>query len=103
VAPIDVAIPVAISPIRRSIMSRTSRRKQRVVPRRTTVSGITFQVSPPWICVTETTAASIGRALRLTMVCRPITTCAPTTTGSIDWWGMAPWLPRPSISISKTS
>jgi hypothetical protein len=37
---------------------------------------MTFQVSPPWIWVTLTTAPASGSTLRLAIVCRPPTICA---------------------------
>jgi hypothetical protein len=64
-------------------VSRTAGSKERVVPRSTTLSGITIQVAPPWICVTLTTAPSSGWMLRLAIVCRPLTICAAATTGSM--------------------
>ncbi len=63
------------------------------MPRSTTLSGTTFQVSPPWIWVTLTTAESVAATRRLTMVCRALTSCAEIITGSILVSGIAPWHP----------
>ena len=48
----------------------TSGLKLRMVPRKTTSSGMTFQASPPWNWVTLTTAESQGWRVRLTTVCK---------------------------------
>ncbi len=56
---------------------------------------MTFQVSPPWICVTLTTAPSSGWVLRLAIVCRPPTICAAATTGSTPRCGIAACAPLP--------
>ena len=47
-----------------SIMSCTGFLKVRTVPRSTHSCGMTFQVSPAWIWVVDTTAVSIGSRLR---------------------------------------
>ena len=73
------------------------------MPRSTTLSGMTFQVSPPWICVTLTTALSSGWVLRLAIVCSPLTICAAATTGSTPRCGIAACAPRPFTVISKMS
>ncbi len=51
-----------------SIASCTAGLNERAVPRSTTLSGMTFQVSPPWIWVMLTTALSSGWVLRLATV-----------------------------------
>ena len=66
-----------------SIMSCTDFLKVRTVPRSTHSCGMTFQVSPAWIWVVETTAVSMGSTLRATIDCSAVTMCAPTTTGSM--------------------
>ena len=58
---------------------------------------------PAWICVTETTARSIGSTTRETTCWSPLTTCAAAVTGSTDSCGAAPWPPLPRISIPNTS
>src|SRR5216683_939701 len=75
-APSAAQTPSAIRRIAGSRASRTAGSNARVVPRSTTSSGITFQVSPPWIWVTLTTAPSSGWMLRLAIVCKPVTNCA---------------------------
>ncbi len=89
--------------MRRSIVSCTSVLNERVVPRSTTSFGITFQVSPPWNCVTLTTAASTGCTVRLGIVCSACTIALPTTIGSMPLCGMAACAPRPVTVISKMS
>ena len=56
--------------------------KVRTVPRSTAVWGMTFQVSPEWICVVDTTAVFAGSMLRATIDCSAVTMCEPTSTGS---------------------
>jgi hypothetical protein len=73
------------------------------VPRMFTVSGITFQASPAWNCVTLTTTASVGAMVRLAMVWSVETRLAPATIGSLPRCGMAAWVPRPVTVISKVS
>ena len=57
-------------------MSCTGFLKVRTVPRSTHSCGMTFQVSPAWIWVVETTAVSIGSTLRATIDCSAVTMCA---------------------------
>ena len=75
--------------MRDSMRSCTSRRNVRTVPRSTTCSGITFQVSPPCTCVTDTTPASCGWRLRATMVCSALIMCAANSIGSRVTYGIA--------------
>ncbi len=49
---------------RSSSRSRTEGSKLRMVSVRSTLSGITFDASPPWMAPTLTTAASRGSTLR---------------------------------------
>jgi hypothetical protein len=64
---------------------------------------MTFQASPAWICVTVTTAGSIGFTVRLGIVCSACTSALAATTGSIPSCGIAPCAPRPVTTISKMS
>ena len=86
-----------------SMASRTAGRRARAVPPRVAVSGITFQVAPPSMRVTLTTAASRGSVSRLTNDCRATTAWAAACTGSRPWWGIAAWPPRPMRRASKRS
>ncbi len=52
-----------------------------------------------WICVTEMTAASIGRLLRVITDCSACTTWVATSTGSVLRCGIAAWPPLPLIVI----
>ncbi len=49
----------------------------------------------------ERIAVSSGGRLRLTMVWSACASATATMTGSTDCSGMAPWAPRPLISMSK--
>jgi hypothetical protein len=66
------------APFDRSV---TSSLKVRTVPSTVQRSGTTLPASPPWIIVTDSTAVSIGRLLRLTMVCRPAPAGRPPASG----------------------
>jgi hypothetical protein len=59
---------MAISRMRCSIMSSTSKVNVRTVPRNSQLSGMTLVASPAWTMVTEITPASMGFLLRLMMV-----------------------------------
>ena len=63
------------------------------------VTGITLHASPVWICVTESTAESIGRLLRVITDCSACTRCVATSTGSMPLCGIAACAPRPVIVI----
>ena len=76
-------MPATIVRILRSIRSCTATSKLRTVPRNTTSCGITFQVSPPWTCVTLTTPASSGCRFRATIVCSALMACAANSIGSL--------------------
>eukprot|EP00952_Eustigmatos_sp_NYUAD-ZCMA_P000146 389-Eustigmatos_ZCMA.PRE.1 len=69
--------------MRRSIKSRTSVENVRTVPPIHASFGMMLVASPAWNCVTDRTAVSIGRLLRVMMPCSADTTCAPTNTGSL--------------------
>lgn len=88
--------------MRRSIRSSTSSVKVRTVPCSSTLSGTTFVASPAWTMVTETTPASMGLTLRLTMVCRPRMSWAATGSGSITMCGMAAWPPLPRTTMRNS-
>ena len=47
-----------------------------------------------------TTPLSTGSTLRATMLCSACTMAAATTIGSVPACGIAPWAPRPVMSIS---
>ena len=68
--------------MRRSIRSSTSSEKVRTVPRISAESGTTLMASPVWIMVAEITPGSMGRRLRVMMVCQAITIWQATGTGS---------------------
>ena len=53
--------------------------------------------------VIEMTLESKGSTLREVMVCKAVTICAPTMTGSMQRCGIAPWPPLPSIVIVISS
>ena len=52
-----------ILPVFTKKTQKTPRREIELARQRATVSGRTFQVSPPWIWVTLTTALSSGRSV----------------------------------------
>ncbi len=54
-----------------------------------------FSFVPAWKVPTVTTAMSRGSTVRDTTVCSRVTTCAPSTTGSMECCGCEPWACRP--------
>ena len=84
-------------------MSRPSGESARQVPDSTASSGITLSAVPAWNWVTLTTTLSSGSLVRLAMVWRAVTICAPTITGSTAWCGIAAWPPRPRMRIENMS
>ncbi|GMV58554.1 MAG: hypothetical protein AMXMBFR72_16610 [Betaproteobacteria bacterium] len=68
--------------IRSSTSAVTASLNVRTVPAIVATSGTTFVVSPAWIIVIDSTAASIGFLLRVTMPCSPCAICTATNTGS---------------------
>jgi hypothetical protein len=62
---------------------------------------MTLPASPPCIMVTDSTAVSIGRLLRLMMVCQACTTWQATGMGSAARCGSAAWPPAPRITSWK--
>ena len=80
--PWDAAMPATVSFMRRSIISRPFGDSARQVPESTASSGMTLSAVPAWNWVTLTTTLSSGSLVRLAMVCKAPTICAPTTTGS---------------------
>jgi len=69
------------------------------VPWISQLSGITLLASPAWIIVTEITAVSIGRLLRVTMVWKACTIWQATGTGSTPLCGSAACAPLPTMVI----
>ncbi len=59
-------------------------------------------VSAAWNWVTDRTAVSIGRLLRVMMPCSAETTCAPTNTGSLPLCGNAACAPLPLIVMRNS-
>ena len=58
-------------------------------------SGMMLLLMPAWTLPIVTTAISPGATSRDTMVCSRMTIMAASTTGSMEFCGMAPWPPRP--------
>src|SRR5574337_534424 len=85
--------------MRRSTRFSTSSVKVRTVPWISQLSGTTLVASPVWLIVTEITAVSIGRLLRVTIVWKACTIWQATGTGSSPRCGSAAWLPLPRIVI----
>ena len=76
--------------------------KVRTVPRIEALSGTMLVVVPVWISVTDRTAVSIGRLLRVMIDCSACTRWVATSTGSMPRWGMAACVPLPWIVISNS-
>ncbi len=94
----------AVSLMRLWTSSRISSSKVRIVPRSSTESGMMFSRTPPLIAPTVTTTGSrVMSTWRLTIVCRPSTTCAAVTIGSTPCHGIAPCVCRPATVIRKLS
>ena len=88
--------------MRASIRSSTSSVKVRTVPWISQLSGTTLVASPVWIIVTDTTPASTGLTLRLTMVWKACTIWQAMGTGSRLLCGSAAWPPRPWITMRNS-
>ena len=94
----------AVSLTRSWTSSRIASSKVRIVPRSSTESGMMFSRTPPLIAPTVTTAGSRAMSTwRLTIVCRPSTTCAAVTIGSTPRHGIAPCVCRPAMVMRKRS
>lgn len=87
VAPKPAAMAVHSSVRRCSTCACTRALKVRTVPTSVASPGITLIAPRSPACTAQmlTTAASIGRTLRDTMVCAAVMMCAATTTGSMVW------------------
>ncbi|MNY20428.1 hypothetical protein D3C86_1539060 [compost metagenome] len=90
------------SSMRRSIRSSTGTVKVRTVPPIHAWSGTMLVASPAWNWVTEITAVSIGRLLRVMMPCRAETICVPAKTGSKPLCGMAACAPLPFTTMRNS-
>ena len=101
----DPRLMASASVVTRSWMSsRMASSKLRIVPRISTVSGMMFSRRPPLMTPMVTTAGSCVRSIcRLTTVCRPSTTWAAVTMGSMPDHGIAPWVWRPWMVILRLS
>src|ERR1700686_2210736 len=75
--------PLRMRSIRSGIERRIAASKQRTVPIKVALSGITLNVVPASNFPTVTTSGSFGAISRLTIVCSILTTYAPATAGSI--------------------
>ena len=66
----------------------------------TAESGTMLDLVPAWKLLTVTTAVSFGATSRATMLCRRLTTAAPSTIGSTPGFGIEPCGPLPYRVIS---
>jgi hypothetical protein len=104
VAPAAAAIPSASFFTRACMSACTPSSNVRIVPTSRALSGMMLLRTPDWNWPTVTMAgSSVMLTLRLTMVCSAVTICAPITMGSTPCHGVAPWVWRPLIVISKLS
>ena len=83
--------------------SRVSLEKQRTVPSSTAFPETMLYLLPEVNLPTVTTAGSSGGRLRLTIVCRAITSAAAATVAYAPSYGAAPWQAAPVTVMVKLS